>query len=60
MKDKTMVKLTAIICLFAIYVVDALTFQIDHTVTMALISMIAGMAGYEVGINAQKPRRRKK
>lgn len=54
MKDSTITKIIAILSLLALYTVDALTFHIDHTITMAIVGTIAGLAGYEFGYQRTK------
>ena len=58
LQDGTVTKIVSIISLLCLYTVDALTWKIDHTITIAIVSMITGLAGYEVGIHAQKRKRR--
>lgn len=49
MQDGSVIKIIAILSLLTLYIVDALTWQINHTFTIFIVSVIAGLAGYEVG-----------
>ena len=49
MRDETIVKITAILCLSAILIVDFLTMKIDSTLVGTIAAIIGGIAGYEFG-----------
>jgi len=48
MKDKTIVKVVAIVCLTVIWTVNALTFKVDGTLLTAIATIIGGIAGYTI------------
>ena len=48
MKDSTIVKLTAIVCLTLLGIVNALVWKVDKTFLLSLGAIIGGIAGYEV------------
>jgi len=52
-ENKTLVKMTAIICLTAIEIANLLTTNIDGAFLTFIVSIIAGLAGYEFGRKAK-------
>ena len=48
MKDSTIIKLTAIISLTTIWVVNCFTMKLDSQFALGLGVIIGGIAGYEV------------
>jgi len=48
MRDETIVKLTAIIALTIIEIVNLLTYKIDGNVLLTIGAIIGGIAGYEL------------
>lgn len=54
MKDKSWISIVSILCLTAVYLIDAIYMKIDHAFMMFLISIIAGIAGYHVRIGVEK------
>ena len=48
MRDETLVKLTAIIALTIIEIVNLLTYRIDGNVLLTIGAIIGGIAGYEI------------
>jgi len=48
-KDNALVKITAIICITALEIVNFLTMQKDSVITATVFTLIAGLAGYEFG-----------
>jgi len=49
MKDETVVKLTTIICLTIVLIVNFFTMKIDSTFTGTVCAIMGGIAGYELG-----------
>ena len=49
MRDGTLVKIVAIVCITALEIANFLTMKIDSTVTGLVFTLIAGLAGYEIG-----------
>jgi len=49
MKDATKVKITAIVGLVALEIVNLLTAKIDGNLLMTISAIIGGIAGYEFG-----------
>jgi len=49
MRDSTLVKITAIICITVLEIVNFLTMQKDSVITASVFTLIAGLAGYEFG-----------
>jgi len=47
MKDETIVKLTAIICITILQIVNLLTAKIDSNIMLSIGAIIGGIAGYE-------------
>ena len=48
MRDETIVKITAIIALMIIEIVNLLTYKIDGNVLLTIGAIIGGIAGYEI------------
>jgi hypothetical protein len=48
MRDETIVKITAIIALTIIEIVNLLTYKIDGNVLLTIGAIIGGIAGYEL------------
>jgi hypothetical protein len=48
MRDETIVKITAIIALTIIEIVNLLTYKIDGNVLLTIGAIIGGIAGYEI------------
>ncbi len=49
MKDESIIKLTAIICITALQIVNLLTARIDGNIMITIGVIIGGLAGYEYG-----------
>jgi hypothetical protein len=49
LKDSTLLKVTAIVALTVIEVVNLFTAKIDSVLTSAVVAVIAGLAGYSFG-----------
>lgn len=49
MRDETVIKITAIISLVALEIVNMMTMKIDSQVLLIIGAIIGGIAGYEVG-----------
>jgi hypothetical protein len=47
MRDETIIKITAIIALTVIQIVNLLTYKIDGSVMLTIGAIIGGIAGYE-------------
>lgn len=56
MNSKDIVKITAIVCLALMEIVNLATLRIDGAILMAISAIIGGIAGYEVGIYRGKKR----
>jgi len=54
MKDNTLVKITAIVCITVLEIVNMLTMKIDSVVTGTVFTIIAGLAGYEIGLTRRR------
>jgi len=52
-ENKTLVKMTAIICLTAIEIANLMTVNLDGAFLTFIVSVIAGLAGYEIGKKAK-------
>jgi len=49
MKDNTIIKIVAIVCLTIVLIVDFFTMKIDSTLVGSVCAIIGGIAGYEFG-----------
>jgi len=49
MKDVTKIKITAIVCLTIIWIVNSLTWKLDSALLTLTITFISGICGYEIG-----------
>ncbi len=58
MKEDTLVKIVAIVCLSALEIVNMFTAKIDGNVLLTLGAIIGGIAGYS--IRTQKKKSKKK
>jgi hypothetical protein len=47
MRDETIVKITAIVALTVIEIVNLLTYKIDGNILLSIGAIIGGIAGYE-------------
>lgn len=54
MENGTLIKLWAMTMVTILMIVDALTWKIDHALWSLGITIIAGLAGYEVGLSVGK------
>jgi len=59
MRDTTIVKLFAIICLTIVLIVDFFTMKIDSTLVGTVCGIIGGIAGYEFGKLDELKKRKK-
>jgi hypothetical protein len=48
-RDETIVKITAIVALVILEVVNLFTMKVDGSVLLTIGSIIGGLAGYEIG-----------
>lgn len=58
MEDGTLKRLWGMTMVTILMIVDALTWKIDHALWTFGVAVIAGLAGYEVGLNVGKNRTR--
>jgi len=49
MRDETIIKLTAIICITILQIVNLLTAKINGNIMITIGAIIGGLAGYEYG-----------
>jgi hypothetical protein len=54
MKDSTLLKVTAIVAVTVIEVVNLFTAKIDSVLTSTIVAVIAGLAGYSFGKTKKK------
>ena len=59
MEDTTLIKLTAIISLVILEVVNMLTMKIDGNILLSIGAIIGGLAGYEYRKTHEKKRKTK-
>jgi hypothetical protein len=59
MRDETVIKITAIISLVALEIVNMMTMKIDSQVLLIIGAIIGGIAGYEIGKKGYKPKTNK-
>lgn len=50
MRDGTYLRVHAIWALVILYAINALTMKLDSVLTATVFSLVAGLAGYELGI----------
>jgi len=60
MKDETIIKIVAIICLTILGIAYFAYIRQDSTVFLGLSSIIGGIAGYQLGKIAERKRRKAK
>jgi hypothetical protein len=60
LEESTLVKITAIVMLGLIEVVNLLTFKYDGAILVTIASIIAGIAGYQIGFTKGVSKRRDK
>lgn len=48
MREETVLKIVAIVCLASLWVVNALTFKLNGVLLTFITTAIAGIAGYEL------------
>jgi hypothetical protein len=58
LEESTLIKITAILMLGLIEVVNLLTFKYDGAILVTIASIIAGIAGYQIGLTKGVSRRR--
>jgi len=54
MEARYLVKVTAIICLTVLEIVNLLTAKIDGNVLLTIGALIGGLAGYQVGVRRKR------
>ena len=54
MKNSTLVKIVAIICLTILEIINLLTARIDGNILLTIGMIIGGVAGYEIGKKVRK------
>jgi len=58
LEESTLIKFTAIVMLGLIEIVNLFTFQYDGAILVSIASIIAGIAGYQIGYTKGVSRRR--
>jgi hypothetical protein len=60
MDDNTLVKITAILALTVLEIVNLVMFKVDGAILVTIASIIAGLAGYAVGYQSGLKKKEKK
>jgi len=58
MRDETVIKITAIISITILEIVNLLTMKIDGNVLLSIGAIIGGIAGYEIRRRVERRKRR--
>ena len=54
MEPRYLVKITAIVCLTVLEVVNLLTAKIDGNILLSIGGLIGGLAGYQLGVRRRR------
>lgn len=54
MREDTLIKIVAMVCVTALWVVNAFAFKLDASLMALTVSVVAGIAGYSIGKTLSK------